>query len=203
MDIQESIPRNIWKKFFQEQPSEIDEANLRCEMVLAKAEWTRQIHNQIIVQSGVQQGEQSLPQYLPPWAYYSLEKPRQLLETIQQRRETFLQGRTENEEPMDTNTTPSQSEPTKEEKARTPFHYPIPTEAGFTPDEWNMETITTPLEKINIIAAKTRHWRIRKNRSTFFPDQDRSRKIPDESKLLDWNYNSPMVYERQLDNILH
>ena len=203
VDIQEPIPRNIWKKFFQEQPSEIDEANLRCEMVLAKAEWTRQIHNQIIVQSGVQQGEQSLPQYLPPWAYYSLEKPRQLLETIQQRRETFLQGEQRNEEPMDTNTTPSQPEPTKEEKARTPFHYPIPTEAGFTPDEWNMETITTPLEKINIIAAKTRHWRIRKNRSTFFPDQDRSRKIPDESKLLDWNYTSPMEYERQLDNILN
>ena len=101
INMQQPIPRLIWKKFFQEIPSEIDEANLRCEMVLAKAEWTRQIHNQLIIQSGVQHGGQNLPQYLPPWAYYSLQKPSEVLEELKVR----LLNTTDQSSPQETQPT--------------------------------------------------------------------------------------------------
>jgi hypothetical protein len=198
VDIKEPLQRQIWRKFFAIQPSEIDETNLRCEIVLAKAEWTRQIHNQIVLQSGIQDGEQSLPQYLPPWAYYSLEKPKFILQEINLRRHK----NNSDEQPMEVDEPPSQHSPSQEEKARTLFRYPIPQEAGFLPEEWNMDTVTTPLEKLHMTAAKARHRKIRKQRHTFFPDQDENRKISNEEASLDLDYISPEEYENQLDVML-
>ena len=209
VDVSTEIPKEVWSQFFTYPPAEIDDANLRCEIVLAKAEWTRQVHNQVVLQSGQQHGHHSIKQFLPTWTYSAVNQPMSNLQEIKNmiHKNAVEESNPDHSQQKDDRTkstgnlsdvsmrTADSTEPMDIDKKTS---YPKPLEPGFLPPEWEITDKMTPMERIKIGALK----KIRFHRHTFFPDEDEARNHTNHVKKLDWKYTSPQEKEKELDRLL-
>ena len=76
------LPSWIVKKFYKGIITDHDEDKLCTEIVLARAEWAREVQKQLILQCGPKSFKYPLKNRLPDWAYHAYEMPYVTLQKV-------------------------------------------------------------------------------------------------------------------------